>query len=376
MSDNENMMVLHPDEVSKLELMTMQAKHARKMLKVMELTNSIAKDSVNKAQNYRYAGASAVDFEVRKALVEAGLAFYMCPSGSIKSIDAITNFNDIETKTPIWYRDYEMHLVDTETGYNLMIPWTSQALVMRDDKAENKMATNARKTFFVATFAIPTNKTQETDQNPSADKIEEMNRLKAAAAQQSQQSQRPPAQKQPPAPKPTAPKPTATPTPTPTPTPKPAPVQEQEAPTPPPFDIPGAVVKEFPKPTTNPVPPMAKKQDATPPATAQKPPLNFAEEQKKVFFAELTKRGFDMSTDDGKGESKRILTSLGYPGKYDPANHDAMLEALDAYLAQQSSTVESTIDKFDAEFGGEVAVEPAAEAPQEDESFDSAFDFN
>lgn len=311
-----------------------KAKIAQKMLRVVEMTAPIVKGDKG-TQDWYYASSEDVLVAIRANMVTAKLAFYMNPIGQpvpaeVKGVSGMAN---------IWMQTFVMHLVDAETGYDLSFPWNAQCLILRDDKAENKMETNAQKTFLVRTFLVPTKDAVDTDSNPTAEQVERRNQQRAQKAQkpvtqqqgqpttqqgQQRQGQPSPQQQQPQ---------------------QQQPQQQQRDPQP------------------------QQKPQQQQPQQQRSNEVSFEEAQRIKFFEEMTQRGFNMNDDEERRKAKALLDRLGFPGKYDPAKHDGMLEAIDAYLKQKKSGMEQTIDEFMDEGSGPKAGE-SSPPPEDDGMFE------
>lgn len=335
---------------------------AVKMVKVMELCEPIAKSAGGKdtTLKYAYAPAVAVFAEVRKHLVATGLAFFCEAEEDIDTIESVT-FKEVqnelrETKTYIWRKGYIMHLTDTETGYDVAVRWDSESLHMRDDKSENKMATNACATFLTKTFLIPTEDEVETNQNRSAEhyeRVREERRDKKRRERPEGEERRPREERRddPPREEPRKP-----------PVEKEAPKQEKPAKE---AEAPKSE-KEVKKPEPE------KKEDSVIVPTL------------KMFLTEMVKRGVVTQEQADTNQLKPLgdlLFQLTGKKSYTVDRHFELLSQIDAYLEQQKKNPvevieDFTADSMDDDEEEEVEIAPVEQAELSEDDVKSSFDFD
>lgn len=121
---------------------------------------AVEKDNRNKDQGYRYASPASVMSAVKPLLAEHKLAI----------VPHLVNFEEIDSGQragsgkPFVINRVSMHyhILDGETGDDLVVPWQGQAGTYADDKGLAKAQTIALRTFLIQLFQIPT-EDPETD---------------------------------------------------------------------------------------------------------------------------------------------------------------------------------------------------------------------
>lgn len=125
----------------------------RKIAAVAAGCTVVEKDGKNLDQKYRYATPAAVFSVIKPLLAEQQLAL----------VPHLVEFTEIDTGQrsgggkPFIINRVTMHyhLLDGETGEELVVPWQGQAGTYGDDKGLAKAQTIALRTFFVQLFQIP-----------------------------------------------------------------------------------------------------------------------------------------------------------------------------------------------------------------------------
>lgn len=166
MTQDTNIQLLAQMEAKKF---TDMASLAKKMVNVMKTISGVEKKGDNTFQHYKYVRAEDISSEVRLRLAENGLAFYMYPTTpTVEVLQEVPSKEGIKI-SKVWQQDFVMNLIDQDTGFCLSVPWRGTSLLQNDDKGENKIQTNAKKTFFIHTFVISTDaeKDLEDDKTPS-----------------------------------------------------------------------------------------------------------------------------------------------------------------------------------------------------------------
>lgn len=131
-----------------------------KLAAVAGAIGSVEKDNKNKDQGYRYASPASVMSAVKPLLAAHKLAI----------VPHLVNFEEIDSGQrassgkPFVINRVSMHyhILDGETGDELVIPWQGQAGTYADDKGLAKAQTIALRTFLIQLFQIPT-EDPETD---------------------------------------------------------------------------------------------------------------------------------------------------------------------------------------------------------------------
>jgi hypothetical protein len=124
---------------------------------------AVEKDNKNKDQGYRYASPASVMSAVKPLLAEHKLAI----------VPHLVNFEEIDSGQrassgkPFVINRVSMHyhILDGETGDELVVPWQGQAGTYADDKGLAKAQTIALRTFLIQLFQIPT---EDPENDPDA----------------------------------------------------------------------------------------------------------------------------------------------------------------------------------------------------------------
>jgi hypothetical protein len=125
----------------------------RKIAAVAGAVGSAAKDGRNKDQNYSYATPASVINAVKPHMAEQGIAI----------VPHLVEFAEIDTgtrsnggKSYIINRvSMHYHILDGETGEEMIVPWQAQAGTYGDDKGLAKAQTIALRTFLLQLFQVP-----------------------------------------------------------------------------------------------------------------------------------------------------------------------------------------------------------------------------
>lgn len=125
----------------------------RKIAAVAGAIGAVEKDGRNADQKYRYPTPASVMSAVKPLMAEQGLAI----------VPHLVDFQEIDTGQragsgkPFMLNRVSMHyhLLDGETGEELVVPWQAQAGTYGDDKGLAKAQTIALRTFLIQLFQIP-----------------------------------------------------------------------------------------------------------------------------------------------------------------------------------------------------------------------------
>lgn len=125
----------------------------RKLAAVAGAIAAVEKDSKNKDQGYRYASPASVMSAVKPLLAEHALAI----------VPHLVEFQEIDSGQragsgkPFIINRVSMHyhILDGESGDELVVPWQGQAGTYGDDKGLAKAQTIALRTFLIQLFQIP-----------------------------------------------------------------------------------------------------------------------------------------------------------------------------------------------------------------------------
>jgi hypothetical protein len=157
----------------------------RKIAAVSGAVGSAAKDGRNKDQNYTYATPASVINAVKPHMAEQGIAI----------VPHLIEFAEIDTGTrsgggkPYIINRVSMHyhILDGETGEEMIVPWQAQAGTYGDDKGLAKAQTIALRTFLLQLFQVPA---EDPEIDPDARDARPMPEMRNAAppAQQSRQA--------------------------------------------------------------------------------------------------------------------------------------------------------------------------------------------
>lgn len=135
----------------------------RKIAAVAGSVGSAAKDGRNKDQGYTYATPASVISAVKHLMAEQALAI----------VPHLVEFAEIDTgarssggKPYIINRvSVHYHILDGETGEEMVVPWQAQAGTYGDDKGLAKAQTIALRTFLIQLFQIPA---EDPEMDPDA----------------------------------------------------------------------------------------------------------------------------------------------------------------------------------------------------------------
>lgn len=125
----------------------------RKLAAVAGAIVAVEKDSRNKDQGYRYASPASVMSAVKPLLAEQQLAI----------VPHLVEFQEIDSGQragsgkPFIINRVLMHyhILDGDSGDELVVPWQGQAGTYGDDKGLAKAQTIALRTFLIQLFQIP-----------------------------------------------------------------------------------------------------------------------------------------------------------------------------------------------------------------------------
>lgn len=125
----------------------------RKIAAVAGAIEAVEKDGQNKDQGYRYATPASVMSAIKPLLAAQALAI----------VPHLVDFAEIDTGQravsgkPFVLNRVSMHyhILDGETGEELVVPWQAQAGTYGDDKGLAKAQTIALRTFLIQLFQIP-----------------------------------------------------------------------------------------------------------------------------------------------------------------------------------------------------------------------------
>lgn len=132
---------------------TPKASLYRKLAFVAGAIGAVEKDSRNKDQGYRYASPASVMSAVKPLMDSQKLAI----------IPHLVDFAEIDSGQragsgkPFMINRISMHyhIVDGESGEEIVVPWQGQAGTYGDDKGLAKAQTIALRTFLIQLFQIP-----------------------------------------------------------------------------------------------------------------------------------------------------------------------------------------------------------------------------
>lgn len=160
------------------EQLNSKASLYRKIAAVAGQVEAVEKDSRNKDQGYRYASPAGIMTAIKPLMAAQHLAI----------VPHLVDFAEIDSGQragsgkPFMINRVSMHyhILDGDTGEELVVPWQGQAGTYADDKGLAKAQTIALRTFLIQLFQIPA-EDPETDPD-------------AREARPPQHAQRPPAQ--------------------------------------------------------------------------------------------------------------------------------------------------------------------------------------
>lgn len=131
-----------------------------KLAKAVASVEALERNGVNSYHHYTYATDADVLTAARKALSDAGLAFF--PSlHRAERMDSTTRNGTPQTKT---YLDFHMVIGDGETGATISCGWAGEAFDT-DDKGTSKAATSAVKYFLLKLLMIPVPDSDDADRS-------------------------------------------------------------------------------------------------------------------------------------------------------------------------------------------------------------------
>lgn len=125
----------------------------RKIAAVAGEIEAVEKDGRNKDQGYRYATPSGVMSAVKPLLAEHKLAIVP----HLVLFEAIDTGQTSSRGAPFILNRVTMHyhILDGESGEEMVVPWQAQAGTYGDDKGLAKAQTIALRTFLIQLFQIP-----------------------------------------------------------------------------------------------------------------------------------------------------------------------------------------------------------------------------
>jgi ERF superfamily protein len=164
------------------EQLTSKASLYKKIAAVAGAVEAVEKDSRNKDQGYRYASPAGIMSAIKPLMAAQSLAI----------VPHLVDFAEIDSGQkagsgkPFIINRVSMHyhILDGESGEELVVPWQGQAGTYGDDKGLAKAQTIALRTFLIQLFQIPA---EDPETDPDARDV----RLP-----QQQAPQRPPVQQQ------------------------------------------------------------------------------------------------------------------------------------------------------------------------------------
>jgi len=134
-----------------------------KIAAVAGAIETIDKDGKNKDKGYRYATPAGVMLAVKPLMNSHNLAI----------VPHLVETNVVDTGRAsqggasylMTYIKVHYHILDGETGEEMVVPWEAQAGTYGDDKGIAKAQTIALRTFLIQLFQIPT---EDPDTDPDA----------------------------------------------------------------------------------------------------------------------------------------------------------------------------------------------------------------
>lgn len=148
------------DPLKELEL---RGKLAFKLSQAYQKVSAVLHDDKNTEHKYSFASAETIYKTCRNGMAEVGLAVIPF-MGSYLEVPILKNDNSGERRGAYLQVNFDYCLIDSETGYTVVIPWIGEVMEY-GDKAFNKASTNATKYMLRTLFLLPTDKEEDPDRN-------------------------------------------------------------------------------------------------------------------------------------------------------------------------------------------------------------------
>lgn len=125
----------------------------QKLATVAGQIETVEKDGRNKDQGYRYATPAGVFLAIKPHLAAVGLAIVP----HLVGFEAIDTGQTSRSGSPYILNRVSMHyhVLDGDSGEEMVVPWQAQAGTYGDDKGLAKAQTIALRTFLIQLFQIP-----------------------------------------------------------------------------------------------------------------------------------------------------------------------------------------------------------------------------
>lgn len=154
--------------LSAAEEMQARAKIAMKLSQAYSEIERVLHDDRNTEHKYSYASAETIYRTCRNGLTKVGLAIVPI-MGNYLDIPILKKDNSGERRGAYLLVDFNFCLIDSETGYTIVIPWRGEVMEY-GDKAFNKAATNATKYMLRTLFLLPTDREEDADRHSPTDR--------------------------------------------------------------------------------------------------------------------------------------------------------------------------------------------------------------
>lgn len=141
--------------------MELRGKLALKLSKAYEEVSAVAKDGRNTEHKYNFASAETIYATCRAGMAKVGLAILPFMGSSIEA-PILKKDQSGERRGAYLQVQFDYCLIDTETGYTVVIPWVGEVMEY-GDKAYNKASTNATKYMLRTLFLLPVDKDDDPD---------------------------------------------------------------------------------------------------------------------------------------------------------------------------------------------------------------------
>lgn len=144
-----------------LKELDLRGKLALKLSKAYRAVAAVVHDDTNTEHKYSFASAEVIYKVCREGMAEVGLAILPF-MGDYLEAPILKKDNSGERRGAYLQVNFDYVLMDSETGYGIVIPWVGEVMEY-GDKAFNKASTNATKYMLRTLFLLPTDKDEDPD---------------------------------------------------------------------------------------------------------------------------------------------------------------------------------------------------------------------
>ena len=150
--------------IEPLKELELRGKLAAKLSKAYVAVAAVVHDDNNTEHKYSFASAETIYKACRKGMSEVGLAILPFMGDYVETpIFKIAQGGGQGDRRGAYMQvNFDYVLMDTETGYGVVIPWVGEVMEY-GDKAFNKASTNATKYMLRTLFLLPTDKDDDPD---------------------------------------------------------------------------------------------------------------------------------------------------------------------------------------------------------------------